>query len=164
MFESFRRPRKSPSDSRSKIERRLRPSFDALESRLVPTADFRSFDGTGNNLQNPTLGSAGSDLIRIAPAAYADGLSAPNGADRPSARAVSNAVAAQGDVDLINARGLSAMAYEWGQFIDHDIDLTNDGTQAFNIKVPTGDTSFDPFSTGTQTLPFNRSQFDPATG
>ena len=32
-----------------------------------------SVDGSGNNLANPTLGAAGSDEVRIAPARFAPG-------------------------------------------------------------------------------------------
>src|SRR5207249_690556 len=50
----------------------------------------------------------------------------------------------------------------------HDIDLTTGGkgtqAQAANIPVPTGDPYFDPANTGTQVIPFNRSEFDPTTG
>ena len=41
-----------------------------------------------------------------------------------------------------NDRQLSAFIYAWGQFIDHDIDLTEPPTadgEAFNIQVPDGD-------------------------
>jgi hypothetical protein len=58
------------------------------------------------------------------------------------------------------------MIYAWGQFLDHDLDLTNTASpaEAFPIAVPTGDAYFDPASTGTQTIPLSRSQYDPATG
>jgi hypothetical protein len=129
------------------------------------SAAIESIDGSGNNLQNPTWGSAGVDLLRIAPAAYTDGISSPAGADRPSARAISNAVAAQAPgVDILNNRDLSAFVYAWGQFIDHDLDLTPGGTTAFNIDVPAGDTSFDPTGKGTAVITLNRSITDPATG
>jgi len=124
-----------------------------------------SIDGTGNNLANPTWGSAGADLLRTAPAAYGDGLSTPAGANRPSARAISNAVSDQGGVSTPSDTTLSAMVYAWGQFIDHDIDLTpTGGTESFDVKVPKGDPSFDPNNTGTATIPLTRSVFDPATG
>ena len=57
----------------------------------------RSMDEHGNNGDHPQWGAAGARLRRMAPAAYADGVSAPAGADRPSARAISNAVIAQGE-------------------------------------------------------------------
>ncbi|MFM8290796.1 MAG: peroxidase family protein, partial [Planctomycetia bacterium] len=55
----------------------------------LPLAEVRSYDGTGNNLANPEWGSTNEQLLRRSPAAYADGVSAPSGADRPSARLVS---------------------------------------------------------------------------
>ena len=126
----------------------------ALESRDVPAASLvRSIDGTGNNTAHPTWGAANTDFVRVAPAAYADGISAPAGANRPSARAVSNAVDDQQGKDTTSDRMLSAMVYAWGQFIDHDMDSTKSGTEAFNIAVPKGDPSFDPNSTGTQVIP-----------
>src|SRR5207302_3763058 len=146
--------------------RRCRLILEPLEERNLLSASVAALDGTGNNLLHPDWGSAGTDLLRLAPAAYADGVSTPAGADRPSARVISNTVADQGNQDIINDRQLSAMIYAWGQFLDHDIDLTPNASpaQAFNIPVPTGDPSFDPAGTGTQVIGLNRSASDLATG
>jgi hypothetical protein len=131
----------------------------------VATGEVRSIDGTGNNTANTTFGSTDVDLLRTAPAAYGDGISSPAGEDRPSARVISNTVSDQGGQDILNSRQLSAMSYAWGQFIDHDMDLTpTGGTDVLQIAVPTGDPSFDPLSTGTQTIDTSRSIFDAATG
>ncbi len=152
--------------------------FEQLETRVVFSADPMSavlaslssmisqysIDGSGNNVAHPDWGSAGSDLLRIAAAAYGDGVSTPAGASRPSAREISNTIVDQGNADIINDGLMSAMVYAWGQFIDHDIGLTPSGSEAFNVKVPTGDPSFDPKSTGTQTIPLNRSIYDALTG
>src|SRR5262249_20360962 len=54
---------------------------------------------------------------------------------------------------------LSDFVYVWGQFIDHDMDLTPDGGAALPIAVAPGD----PIG-GAGSLPFTRSQFDPNTG
>ena len=141
-------------------------SFNHLEPRDVPSASLvRSLDGSGNNLANPTSAQAGTDFIRLAPAAYADGVSAPAGAGLPSARVVSNVLSDQAGQDTASDRQMSAMVYAWGQFIDHDLDLTKAGaTEAFNIAVPAGDPTFDPTGTGTQTIALTRSAADPATG
>jgi hypothetical protein len=89
-------------------------------------------------------------LLRKAAAAYADGISTPAGTTRPSARAVSDAIANDTtDGNDPNARNLSAFVYAWGQFLDHDLDLTTSGSTAFNIPVPAGDPSFDPNAIGT---------------
>jgi peroxidase len=58
-------------------------------------------------------------------------------------------VAQAEDVDILNNRNLSAFIYAWGQFIDHDMDLTPGGTTPFNVPVPAGDPSFDPAGTST---------------
>src|SRR5882672_5305842 len=144
--------------SRTMRKARFRPSLEMLEDRCTP-ATFRSIDGTDNNAAHPEWGSAGIDLLRKAPAAYPDGLSAPVVGDpaRPSPREISNTVVDQGDADIISNRLMSAMVYAWGQFIDHDIDLTTGGTEAFNIAVPAGDPFFDPNGTGTQVINLNRS-------
>jgi peroxidase len=148
------------------LETRQLFSVNTVTSTSTSTAStVESIDGTGNNLVHTTWGSTNTDLLRIAAAAYSDGISTPAGADRPDARAVSNAVMDQAaDTDILNNRDLSAFVYAWGQFIDHDLDLTPGGTTAFNIAVPVGDPSFDPTGTGTQIISLNRSITDAATG
>jgi hypothetical protein len=88
------------------------------------------------------------------------------GPDRPSPREISNAVAAQ-DVSIPNDRNMSDWVWQWGQFLDHDLDLTpQPGTppEEADVPVPTGDPFFDPNGTGTQVIQFARSVYDPATG
>jgi peroxidase len=144
---------------------RFRPDCQPLESRALPSSGFRSIDGTGNNLARPDWGSTDVALLRTAPAAYADGVSAPAGSTRPNPRAISNAVVAENE-EALSARHLSAFVYVFGQFIDHDLSLTEPGTprDRFPVPVPAGDPFFDPAGTGTQTIGLSRSQFDPATG
>src|SRR5205823_8453791 len=125
-----------------------------------------SIDGSGNNLTHLDWGAVGQDLLRTAPAQYADGFSALGGATRPSARLISDLVVT--DASLPNSRFMSDWVYAWGQFIDHDLDLTSGGTggqyQSANVAVPTGDPYFDPNGTGTQVIYFSRSEYDPNTG
>src|SRR6187200_2387432 len=59
-------------------------SFNAFEA----SPEFRSFDGTGNNLANPLWGSAGTDYARMARVDYADGVSAARLTGRPNPRSV----------------------------------------------------------------------------
>ncbi len=128
------------------------------------SAEVRAIDGTGNNPLHSTWGSAGVDLLRVSQPGYGDGISSPAGANRPSARLISNTLSTQ-TADLTNGRHLSDFVYLFGQFIDHDIDLTPGGsTEPLNVAVPTGDAYFDPNSTGTQSIGFTRSVYDPTTG
>jgi hypothetical protein len=127
----------------------------------LPAQPFRTYDGTGNNLANPNWGAVNTPYLREASGAhYADGVSAPAGADRPGAREISNALAAQGELSTEDERGLSTAIYEFGQFLDHDIGLAKSGdTEAFDIPVPAGDVYFDPAGTGAARIFFDRSAF-----
>ncbi len=156
----------SESDQRSPVHRERRPPADGREAadrdqRSGPAVyphEFRTIDGHGNNQANPAWGAVGVPLLRRVPVAYADGVGAPSGATRPGARAISNAVCAQ-TADLPNRKGASSYLWQWGQFLDHDIDetpITNPG-EAFDIPVPAGDAWFDPEGHGTATVPLDRS-------
>ncbi|REK10022.1 MAG: PEP-CTERM sorting domain-containing protein [Planctomycetota bacterium] len=136
---------------------------------LVPLAvrgEDRSYDGSGNNLGNPTLGQVGTHFMRVAPADYGDGISTPAGSTRPGAREISNIVADQGGASMPNTANLSTWVFQWGQFIDHDLTLTTLATpvEMMNIPIPAGDAIFDPGNTGTATMPFRRSVYDSSTG
>ena len=158
----------SPANDRDRWRQLQRGDEDRATNRRAasPSQQFRSYDGTGNNLARANWGAANSDYLRERSGAhYADRISAPAGANRPSARAISNALAAQGDVSTADERGLSTAIYEFGQFLDHDIGLAKGGSsERFDISVPRGDTWFDPASTGSKLIYMDRSAFDPATG
>ncbi len=136
---------------------------DAIEAAAID--DQRSIDGTGNNLAAPDQGAAFIPLLRLAAPDYADGVSQLAGALRPSAREVSNLVIAQEET-LPNSHGVTDFLWQWGQFLDHDLDLTDgvDPPEPADIAVPEGDPFFDPDGNGDVTIPFNRSLYDPESG
>jgi hypothetical protein len=72
------------------VTRRRQLMLDQLEDRNLLSAAVEPIGGTGNNVSNPAWGSAGTDLLRISPVAYADGISTPSLPSDPSARVVSN--------------------------------------------------------------------------
>ncbi len=125
----------------------------------------RTLDGSGNNRDDPEMGAAFTALRRRLPSDYADGVSALAGADRPSPRAVSNAVNAQEEA-VPNPRRASDFLWQWGQFLDHDIDLTDGALppEPAPIAVPAGDPWFDPDGAGDALIFFNRSLYDEDTG
>jgi hypothetical protein len=127
--------------------------------------DIRTYDGSGNNIANPDWGATFIHLQRFAPSDYEDGISALAGELRPSARVVSNAVVNQDPDEFIpNSFNTSDFMWQWGQFLDHDIDLTDGNQETANIIVPIGDPHFDPNETGVQVIPFSRAIFDSTTG
>ncbi|HVX86235.1 MAG TPA: peroxidase family protein [Phycisphaerae bacterium] len=154
--------------------RRRHPAVvESLEPRVLfsvaVAAAIESVTGAGNNLLHPSWGAAGTDLIRLTGAAYADGVDSPNLASDPSARTISNLLNNQADpanpaADLttIDQNSLSDFGYAFGQFIDHDLDLTLDGGASFDIPLDASDAIYP--GTGGGSLAFTRSQTDPATG
>ncbi|XP_053395477.1 peroxidasin-like isoform X2 [Mercenaria mercenaria] len=126
---------------------------------------YRTLDGTCNNLQNPSWGSANSALQRLLPAQYENGFNSPigwnkarlyNGKHVPSPRLISSVMMTADSVSTDSKD--THMVMQWGQFIDHDIDLTpqsvsqhifNDGRRCnetcensfpcFPIPVPSSD-------------------------
>ena len=62
-------------------------------------------------------------------------------------------------IGLMVLIAITDLFVEWGQFLDHDLDLTliADPAEPFPIDVPTGDPWFDPTATGTATIPLSRS-------
>ena len=131
----------------------------------VDGIEIRTYDGSNNNLNNPDWGSTFAQLQRLGSANYSDGISTID-PSRPGPRAVSNTIVNQNEGENIpNNFGTSDFNWQWGQFIDHDIDLTDGSAdEPENIIVPIGDIFFDPQNTGDAIIPFNRALFDPNTG
>ncbi|MEM9285150.1 MAG: peroxidase family protein [Pseudomonadota bacterium] len=127
--------------------------------------EIRTYDGSANNIANPSWGVSFAHLLRLGDADYTDDVSSLAGALRPSARVVSNNVHAQDEGESIpNSFGGTDFVWQWGQFIDHDLDLTDGAEEDADITVPTGDPHFDPTSSGIAVISFSRALFDPDTG
>jgi hypothetical protein len=158
-----------PAGRRRRMLTGFRPRAELLEDRRMPTATgYRPITEVGNNVANPNQGTAGTDLIRLTPAAYADGISTPSLPQDASPRLISDIVNNQADpanptadVNTVNQQSLSDFIYSFGQFMDHDMDLTPDSGASAPISVPVGD----PIGGSNDTpLAFNGSLTDPATG
>jgi len=126
---------------------------------------FRPIGGSGNNLEHPDFDAIpGAAEIALAPLNFApgtgDGL-----ATGPNPRTISNVIAggtgAQGQNGETNDPVASAWLYVFGQFVDHDLGLTETPTTAaaINIVVPPGDPTF---SAGTS-IAMTRAVRSPAT-
>ena len=122
---------------------------------------FRTIDGVNNNTESPFMGAALTQLTRILSVNYGDSISSMAGSNRPSPRVISNAVAAQEGL-IPNTLGTSDFLWQWGQFLDHDIDLTDgaDPTEFENIVIPQSD----PYFIVGPTMSFNRSLYASETG
>jgi hypothetical protein len=125
--------------------------------------EVRQINGSGNNLQHTNYGMTGASFLILSEYNYADGFSTPNDIGRPNVRDISNVLASQSG-DIFNHSEMSNLLWVWGQFLDHDINLTREGHEDYAIEVPTGDPYFDPYYTGTQTIGFTRSGYADGTG
>jgi hypothetical protein len=133
-------------------------------------AEFREFDGRGNNRVFDDQGAANTRVIRFGyEADYPDGIGDVIAeTDKPNPRHVSNTVNAQSS-RIANSRGLSDWIVQWGQFITHDVSLipANMSSNVLStgavgdFNIPVTDPS-DPM--WPRPIAFNRSAFDPATG
>lgn len=126
---------------------------------------FATIDGSYNNLDRVTWGVATSILWRRLPSEYSDGISLPARIEGDSAREISNQIFDQSG-SVLNDRGLTDFVWQWGQFLDHDIDLTETHIplEAFPIAVPDDDVLFDPNGTGDQAIFLFRSIYNTGTG
>ena len=106
--------------------------------RFPTVNQFRTIDGTCNNLENPLFGASGTDFGRLIPAQYEDGIESLRGQiqqseearalfdagpfvpPNPSARHISSTVIRNVSKDEIP---FTHILMQWGQFLDHDLDL-----------------------------------------
>ncbi len=120
---------------------------------------FRSIDGMNNNPIINNFGATRVNLRRRVPTAYLN-HNEPSGQNRPNPRKISNLLCNQ-TAPVLSAARLSSMVWQWGQFLDHDIVLTETAVPAESlpITVPKGDALFDPFQLGTAEIPFFRTEY-----
>ncbi len=145
--------------------RRIRRDDNPLPVTLPAPEGIRSIDGTDNNATDPLANASHTALFRWLPLSYSDGIAALAGESRPNPRAISNAVL-RAEGDRPNDRGASDFLWQWGQFLDHDIDLTDgaDPEEPAPIAIPAGDIWFDPEGTGQREMEFNRSLYVEGSG
>ncbi|XP_029047333.1 peroxidase-like isoform X2 [Osmia bicornis bicornis] len=91
-----------------------------------PRAKYRSIDGTCNNVENPSWGSAMTSYTRILFPQYFDGIQEPRRMGHtkkplPGARSVSVALSTPNGLSDVS-RTLTVV--QWGQFIANDISYT----------------------------------------
>jgi len=112
--------------------------------------EVRTLDATGNH--NNNRGSANSAVQRCMAPVYDDGFNEPNGKTRMSAREISNVISKQEPEEsnkFVNDRFLTQFAWQWGQFLDHDITLISEERDALDLSldidiyVPCNDPEFD---------------------
>jgi len=119
--------------------------------------EWRSIDGYGNSLEEPSRGAAHSEFLSLCRVGFEDGLSEPKTSFLPNPRTISNEV-----FDQLSPKpsslNLNDLWWAFGQFVDHDITLSENSPSEFmGIAIPAGDPVFDPGGTGGAMIPMMRS-------
>lgn len=122
--------------------------------------EVRTADGRENNKENPHWGRSNIQLLRRSAPAYFDQFEEPSGSDRPNPREISNLIHGQSNLSP-NTHDASDFIWIWGQFIDHDMSLTEaqEPHESFSIAIPAGDIFFDPQFTEQAEMDLSRSVY-----
>ena len=134
------------------------------EAPITPEVltEIRSLDGSGNNVNNPEWGQAGTEYVRTAPANYADGVSSM--VEGPDPRYVSNRIFNDTSQNLFSENGVTQWAFVWGQFLDHTFGLREtEGGDAAPLSFDESD-PLEGFVNDMGVIDFSRSAAAPGTG
>lgn len=133
---------------------------------LVIGQEVRTYDGSNNNLRYTDWGATHTILPRIAPPNYRDGFNEPIVYEDLVPRAISNYAMDHPDGMVLfdTVSNLNDYLWAFGQFIDHDIILTESGTEVYCTPIPQGDRFFDPFNEGDKEFCIGRSIIAEGTG
>ncbi|XP_043943009.1 myeloperoxidase-like [Protopterus annectens] len=107
---------------------------------------YRTITGECNNRKHPDWGASNTPFVRWLPPQYEDNLGLPRGWTEgklysgfplPLVRKVSNKILYNTDVNFPGDKELSHMFVQWGQWVDHDLDLTPEShsTKDFNDGI-----------------------------
>jgi Animal haem peroxidase len=101
-----------------------RPTAPAAAHVREHALTQRTLDGSGNNVDHPRWGEAGTQYPRVAKADYADGIGQMR--DGPAARYVSNRIFNDVGQNLFSENRVTQWAWAWGQWLDHDFGREQD--------------------------------------
>ncbi|NXG75917.1 PERM Myeloperoxidase, partial [Baryphthengus martii] len=117
-----------------------------IRSIKCPKYDtYRTITGECNNRRRSYLGSSNRAFARWLPAAYEDGVGVPRGASEgklyngfplPLVRKVSNEIAHTANENITPDRELSLAFVQWGQWVNHDIDLAPFSAAGAGSELP----------------------------
>ncbi|EGG23807.1 peroxinectin [Cavenderia fasciculata] len=122
------------------------------------STEWRSYDGSNNNLINPNQGEIYEPFIRVAQQQFFNPDDYPT-LSIPLSREVSNIVCDQ-QSPVPSKELLSDMFNMWGQFLIHNMAhaLPTPTNGKYPVKVPQCDKVFDPSCEGNKTLPYFRTR------
>jgi hypothetical protein len=125
--------------------------------------EFATLDGFGNNIDHPSWGAADQQLLRKKDvSAYNDGTASLARGLNTNPREISNVICEETGTPVLDSV-LTDTTWAWGQFLDHEIDITFEQEGVEAEKVPISIPSNDATTAAGGTIEFTRSAFDPYT-
>ncbi|HEY3050326.1 MAG TPA: peroxidase family protein [Gaiellaceae bacterium] len=100
------------------------PSCASNAGRVEWQVEWRSLDGSGNNIEQPQWGKAGTPYLRVGKPNYADGVGRL--AAGPSPRYISNRIFNDVGQNVFAEADISQWGWIWGQFLDHTFGLRDE--------------------------------------
>ncbi len=126
------------------------------------TGQWRSLNGSGNNLEHPSWGRIGTHYLRVAKPDYADGIAALE--QGPPARRISNRIFNDMGQNVFSENDVSQWGWVWGQFLDHTFGLRNEHPgESAPIPFAKSD-KLERFRNDLGTIDFARTPAAPGTG
>ncbi|MGI9476795.1 MAG: peroxidase family protein [Hyphomicrobiaceae bacterium] len=122
------------------LDRHPEKFIDYIKYANLKILTARNLDGSENNKDYVDWGSAGTKLSRMTPSSY-DDASGTAADPRANYRALSNDVIKQ-DGEIANSNGVSDLFTFFGQFVDHDIDLSGEGHEEGPYVIAPADDIF----------------------
>jgi peroxidase len=123
---------------------------------LSAATTYRSFDGNGNNIADPSAGAAGSPFQFVI-SQNSTSTTTPylNRTALPNSRFLSTQYMSSGD-QILQSQQYSEFVAVWMQFVVNDlIDIARDSSNSQAITVPTCDASLDSSCLGNVTIPYS---------
>uniref|UniRef100_A0A7M4EIP7 Lactoperoxidase n=1 Tax=Crocodylus porosus TaxID=8502 RepID=A0A7M4EIP7_CROPO len=111
--------------------------------KCTENSTYRTIAGECNNRKHPHLGASNHGFARLLPAEYEDGISLPKGVTEgklyngfllPLVRNVSSKIVHTANENITHDQELSLFFMQWGQWVNHDLDLAPAAGEGHNSK------------------------------
>ncbi len=140
-----------------------------IENETLPQ-QWRSLNGSGNNIANPSWGSVGSEMSRLTDANFSDNISSLAHSEFKNPREISNIVC--DEIEIINdSNGLSSINSLWSEFIRNDVlfaphqdSLHPGGMEEAHISIPADDEIINPSGSHSAQMRYIRTEFIDGSG
>ena len=150
------------------INKETSEDYGAISGTKV--TEVRAFDGAGNNIANPNIGSSGQLLTRLTTQNFSDGFSSMANQDWENPRIISLALCSE-EQQKSDPQGRSVLGGWWGEFIRNDLQLTPHlnsqsglDIEEEHIPIPTEDERMNPTGVDDAIIKYIRTEYSSESG